>query len=208
MDQTSNQPRSRGRPALAPEARETALKAASELLDEQGLAGMKARVIAKRSGLSVGSIYKLFGDIDDLIRVLNLQTYRDFAAHHQAALTRAQADGASLEQQLMALATAYVEFVEGNEARWLALLSFNRGQGTAPPDYAQVETQLYGMVESVMSQLPGLSEPAVCARTTRALWASVHGIVIITLPSEGRDEVIDQIRMMVTAVVRNAAAEQ
>ena len=83
---TPTRPRPRGRPGLTPEVREQALLTAGELLAEQGLKGMQARTIAARAGLSVGSIYKLFGDIDDLIRELNLRTYRDIEIHHSSAL--------------------------------------------------------------------------------------------------------------------------
>jgi AcrR family transcriptional regulator len=208
MKPTPQESRPRGRPALTDEARETAVQAAAQLLEEQGLAGMKARTIANRAGLSVGSIYKLFGDIDDLIRLLNIHTYRDFAAHHQTALKGAQDRGASIEDQLLALAGAYVEFVEANESRWLALLSFNRGQGAPTAAYGNVQQELYAMVESVMSQSPGLADPVLCARTTRALWAAVHGIVVITLPGGGREEVLEQIGLMVSAVLHSAASAQ
>jgi AcrR family transcriptional regulator len=198
----------RGRPGLTQDARNKALQVSCTLMAERGIAGMQARTIAQRSGLSIGSIYKLFGDIDDLIREVNLATYREFAQHHSAALDAASKPGASVQIRLMALANAYVEFVLNNEARWTALLSFNANQqGEGPKAYKATRDQLYEMVESVMCELPDLSVGAECAAMTRALWASVHGIVIFTLPNSVSDdpvaETLAHIERIVSAVVRD-----
>ncbi len=202
------QARPRGRPALTEEQREQALAAAAQLLSEQGLDGMKARVIAQRAGLSVGSIYKLFGDIDELVRALNLRTYADFAAHHRAALLRLEGSNASVMDRLMALAGAYVDFVQKNGPRWRALLAFNRRQEQAhPASYLRLQDDLFGIVESVMCDLPGLEDEARCAEQVRALWASVYGIVNFTLPnSQAEDplaETMRHIELIVGAVVRD-----
>lgn len=203
-----SQARPRGRPALTEEQREQALAAAAQLLSEQGLDGMKARVIAQRAGLSVGSIYKLFGDIDELVRALNLRTYADFAAHHRAALLRLEGSKASVMDRLMALAGAYVDFVQANGPRWRALLAFNRRQEQAQPaSYLRLQDDLFGIVESVMCDLPGLTDETRCAEQVRALWASVYGIVNFTLPnSQAEDplaETMRHIELIVGAVVRD-----
>jgi AcrR family transcriptional regulator len=202
--------RPRGRPGLTPEVREHALKAAGKLLAERGLKGMQARTIAARAGLSVGSIYKLFGDIDDLIRELNLETYRTLAVHHVSALEEAGLPEDRVVERLMVLARAYIEFVVTQNARWMALLSFNRRQaGAAPKAYTETENELFGIVESVLEPAPGFADSAVRARAARALWASVHGIVTVTLPNAAyRDpvaEALEQTAMIVGAVIRDAA---
>ena len=204
-------PRPRGRPGLTPEVRQQALEAAGELLSERGLKGMQARAIAARAGLSVGSIYKLFGDIDDLIRELNLETYRTLAVHHVSALDAAALPEDRVVERLMVLARAYIEFVVTQNARWTALLSFNRRQaGAAPRAYTETENELFGIVETVLEPAPGFADSAVRVRAARALWAAVHGIVTMTLPNAAYAdpvaEALDQIGMIVGAVIRDAAA--
>ena len=115
-------PRPRGRPALTDQHREAVLQAARDLLASDGLAGLQARTLARRAGLSVGSIYKLFGDIDELIRRLNRETHREFAVHHRAALDAVNPDERDVMVPLMALARAYIDFVIANERRWAAVL--------------------------------------------------------------------------------------
>lgn len=206
-------PRPRGRPGLTPEVRERALTAAGELLAEQGLKGMQARIIASRAGLSVGSIYKLFGDIDDLIRELNLRTYQDIAVHHRAALEAAGLPEKAVFERAMVLARAYVEFVVTQNARWKALLSFNtRHSGSAPKAYIDAGDALFGIVEEVLVSARGFEDEAYRRRSARAVWASVHGIVTFTLPNVTLEdpvaEALEQASMMIGALIRDAAAQK
>jgi len=202
-------PRPRGRPGLGADAREKVIASASEILIERGLDGMKARAIAERSGLGVGSIYKLFDDIDGVTRAVNLRTYEDFAILHRQALDAASLPGASVQMRLMALARAYVDFVLGNSRRWSALLTFNANQeGPGPEAYAKTRQTLFDMVDSVMIDLPRLGDSTQRTRATHALWASVHGMVVLGLTGQETDaqvaETIRQIETIVGAVVRDA----
>ena len=210
---TPARPRPRGRPGLTPEVREQALLTAGELLAEQGLKGMQARTIAARAGLSVGSIYKLFGDIDDLIRELNLRTYRDIAVHHRSALEAADLPDSAVFERAMVLARAYTEFVVTQNARWTALLSFNRRQsGAAPKAYTETEDALFGIVEGVLAGGPGFDDDEFRRRAARTLWASVHGILTVTLPNAALQdpvgEAMEQVSIMIGALVRDAAAQK
>ena len=208
--QTRTAPRPRGRPGLTPEVRQQALAAAGALLAEEGLNGMQARTIASRAGLSVGSIYKLFGDIQDLIRELNLQTYQDIADHHQAALAKAQLPDDAVHDRLMVLARAYIEFVVTQNARWTALLAFNARHGSAlPKEYHDVEDDLLDIIANELAKAPGFSEFDYRARSSRALWAAVHGIITVGLPnarvSDPVAEVVAQIDLVVTGMLCHAA---
>ena len=209
MDMLTPDRRSRGRPGLTEQDRERALGAATELMSREGLDGIKARAVAQRAGISIGSIYKMFGDIDDLVRAVNLQTYQDFADHQRLALDAASLPGATVQMRLMSLARAYVDFVLVNERRWSALLSFSvRQTGSEPEAYSQTRQKLFDLVESVMIDLPRLSDVALRSRSTHALWAAVHGIVFLALPDLSQQErlveTIQQIELIVTAVVRDA----
>ncbi|OLF73072.1 hypothetical protein AWH62_08985 [Maricaulis sp. W15] len=213
MTDVQDQSRPRGRPALAPEARGEALAAAGALLAEQGLKGMKARTIAERAGLSVGSIYKLFGDIDDLVRELNVLTYRDVALHHQAALANAGLDAGDVHGRLMVLARAYLDFIINNDARWRALLTFNRrNSGEAPRYYTQHEDELFHIITDVLEPAPGLDGLEARETAARAIWAAVHGIIVIVLPNARYADPVAtamaQIEMIVGAFIRDAAARR
>jgi len=213
MTELQETARPRGRPALAPDARDKALVAAGGLLAEAGLKGMKARSIAERAGLSVGSIYKLFGDIDDLVRELNVLTYQEMGEHHKTALARAGLDHSDVHGRLMVLARAYLDFVTTQGARWRALLAFNRQQGGAAPDYyVRYEDELFSIITDVLATAPGLEDDTLRAEAARAIWAAVHGIVLIVLPNATYEDpaasAMAQIEMIVGAFIRDAAAHR
>ncbi len=180
------------------------------MLAEEGLKGMQARTIARRAGLSVGSIYKLFGDIDDLIQELNLQTYQDIADHHDAALAAAKLPETAVHDRLMVLARAYIEFVVSQNARWSALLTFNARHGAAlPKPYHDVEDELLNIIANELARAPGFADVDHRMRASRAVWAAVHGIITVGLPnarvSDPVSEVLAQIDLVVTGMLCNAA---
>ncbi|MEZ5601737.1 MAG: helix-turn-helix domain-containing protein, partial [Candidatus Competibacteraceae bacterium] len=53
------------------ELRQIALEAAEELVAAQGLSGLSTRKVAARIGYTVGSLYMIFRNLDDLIAQMN-----------------------------------------------------------------------------------------------------------------------------------------
>lgn len=56
------------------------IKIASDIVQEKGLSKLNMREVAKRSGLSVGSIYNICGDKEELIKEI-IQNYWDDVYH-------------------------------------------------------------------------------------------------------------------------------
>ena len=63
------------------ELREIGLRAAEELVAAHGLAGLSARKVAARIGYTVGSLYMVFRNLDDLIAQMNERTLEIGRAH-------------------------------------------------------------------------------------------------------------------------------
>ena len=204
-DQTQATAKPAGRKGFDPEVREAVIAAAAKALESRGLEGAKARLIAQRAGISVGSIYNLFGDLDDLVRVVNGRTYDELHAIETGALENARSQNLRPREQMLALAKAYLEFVEAHQVRWLAVLAFNRGQSDAPPRwYLEKELALFGIIENAISTFPKAKSSTVRRLNARALWASIHGIVTIAVADgflmQPIDEVWEQIKIIVNAV--------
>ena len=60
--------------------REALIKSTLALMQEGGLAAVKARTVADQAGVSVGTVYNLFGNVDQLILAANLKIYEDLGA--------------------------------------------------------------------------------------------------------------------------------
>lgn len=194
-----------GRKSLAPEVRERAILATKDVLSEQGLDGLKARIIATKAGISVGSIYNLFGDLDALARLANASAYDDLFEVESEALAHARKRNATPGAQMMALASAYLDFVVANQSRWLTVLAFNRSRSETPPAwYLAKEARLLEIIEDALLSFPRMQDKAVRKLHARALWASIHGIVTIAVADgflmQPVTDVRQQIRIIVAAV--------
>jgi len=171
-----------GRKGFDPEIREHVIKAATRAIEAKGLEGLKARPIATRAGISVGSIYNLFGDLDELTRIINGRTYDALYELERSALEQAREAGKSPRAQMMDLAAAYLDFVETHQAIWLAALAFNRNQSEMPPQwYFDKEQALFRIIEDAIATFPGAAEIEARQNNARALWASIHGIVTVAV---------------------------
>ncbi|WP_300528671.1 TetR/AcrR family transcriptional regulator [Maricaulis sp.] len=203
-DETRGLGRKRGRPGLAEHTEAQILKSARALLAEKGAGALRVRELAQRAGIATGSLYKFFPDLDALIGAVNLQTYRELTQYVEAA--KRDHSGGACQQRLMLLATAYLGFVRENAALWSALLDYNRGRSERPEAFVDAEDALFALVEEELSRLPELSvetRPALA----RALWASVHGIVVQTLPNSLKPDpmadTLAQIELIIGAVARD-----
>lgn len=206
--------------------RETLIEATLALMDQGGLEAVKARPLAQAVGVSVGTIYNLFGSVDGLVMAANMQVYADLGAIVRDRIAmRGQEETAHIAQdtpvagapdrvreRLLELAGLYIDFVAANSRRWAAVIAFDRqGSSTATPEgyETQLET-LIGLVAAGLGDLPACHDTERAQTLARALWSSVYGIVSIAFFSgehaTARQRTWDQIVMLVTAVVAGLAA--
>ena len=204
--------RPRGRKKFAPNVREKVILAATQTIEAGGLEGLKARAVARRSGISVGSIYNLFGGLDELIRIVNGRTYDDLYKVTVEALESSRGAGQSPRAQMSALAAAYLGFVETHQACWQAVLAFNRARQEPPPLwYLQKELALLSVIEDSIAPFPGAADAGTRQLIARALWASIHGIVTIAVADgfhmQPLGTVKEQIQIIVNAVAMSLEAD-
>jgi AcrR family transcriptional regulator len=207
--------------------RETLIGATLALMDEGGLEAVKARPLAKAVGVSVGTIYNLFGSVDGLVMAANMRIYADLGCMVRDAVPQTEqeiarriaagelADIATdrVRERLLGLAGTYIDFVAANAQRWSGVIAFDRrGSASETPDgyESQLET-LIGVVAGVLGELPGCRETERAQLMARALWSAVYGIVSIAYFSgdeaTARQRTWDQIAFLVGATVAGLGAE-
>ena len=201
----SEQKRRLGRRGLDPKMLNAAIKATQDIIDKDGLDAVKARTVAGNVGISVGSVYNLFGDLEHLIRLANARTYDALYEIVSAALNSARQSKKALREELMDLAVAYLGFVETHQSAWQAVLAFNRAQSAPPPRwYLDKELALLKIIEEAISDFELTRDEAFRHNTARALWASIHGIVTIAVADgflmQPIDKVKEQIDVIITSV--------
>ncbi len=109
---------------------ELALGAAREIAEAEGLRGLTARRIASRIGYSVGTLYNVFVNLDDLIVHLNGSTLDQL---HQT-LDQEPRSGAP-ETDLSVLLAGYVRFTHERRHLWNLLFEYHLPEGQGLPDW-------------------------------------------------------------------------
>lgn len=161
------------------ELRERLLDAAEAAIDEGGLHAIKARDLADVAGCSVGQIYNVFSDLDDLILSVNLRTLMAL----DLAMGRAAGDvGLDPVPRLQALGQAYLDFALSRPRRWRALFEHRLPDGYPVPDwYAERLDQLFGHLRGPLALLLPDRRGEALGDVANAMFAGTHGIVLLGL---------------------------
>ncbi|MCH9808406.1 MAG: TetR/AcrR family transcriptional regulator [Alphaproteobacteria bacterium] len=171
-----SQPRTK--PDFREKLRKKVLQIGRNLIEQEGLEAVQARRIAKQAKCAVGSIYNIYSDLDDLIIALNMITLAELGETLRHA--HAASAGKSTHDRLLALAEAYFDFAAARRKHWRAIFEHILPEGrTAPPDYRSDQDRLFALVEEILDA--EIDEPEQRASAARALFASVHGIVSLSL---------------------------
>ena len=143
-----------------------------------GLGAVRARDLARDIGCSLGAIYNLVGDLDELVLLVNQRTMAALGAHLDAARSAADDHAA----QLVAWALAYAGFAAHNRNRWRALFDFRMRPGaTFPPWFADAQQDIFVRLEERLEGLTTDRDAVGQRLRARTLFSAVHGIVSLGL---------------------------
>ena len=160
--------------------RERLVGCAEATIAARGLAALRARDLAACVGCSVGGLYNLVEDLDELVYLVGQRTM----AQLDAALATAETEeaGHDLGARLLAWTRAYASFAAAHRERWRALFEFRMAKPRAFPDwFAADQLRIFERLESSLApSLPETEAGRLRARA-RALFAAVHGIVALGL---------------------------
>ncbi|GIK82503.1 MAG: TetR family transcriptional regulator [Bradyrhizobiaceae bacterium] len=188
--------------------REGLIAAAGQAIAAEGLAGLRARDLARDVGCALGAIYNVFADLDDLVLAVNARTLavleRDLArARPPGDPQGAEAAIAALE----ALALAYADFAAANMLRWRAVFDHRLPRGRSVPDwYVSEQARLFDYVAAPLRALQPRLVAAERALLARSLFSAVHGVVVLGLEEKlqamPREVLRRQVATVVTALAR------
>ncbi len=189
--------------------RESLVDHAQRLLCTEGLGAMQARRVAQLAGCSVGAIYNVFPDLDELILRANTRTLAAMREHERAAVAALPPE-ASRADRAMTLALAYVDFAFREETAWRSLFDYRLTYKKPYPDwYHACQAEALSVLDAA---LPPAETPEMRAefdRIARTFWAAVHGVVATGLDGRlgerSRDEIERQVRLLMSTLSRGLA---
>jgi AcrR family transcriptional regulator len=183
--------------------RDTLIAHAETRIKADGLKNLRTRDLAKDAGCALGAIYNVFGDLNDLVLAVNARTFHRLGA--AVAETLAQAPQ-NATQQLIVMSHAYHRFAAENFNAWRALFDIERPAGEAAPDWYLAEIgQLFAYIDAPLSVLFPDHDAQKRALLTKALFSSVHGIVLLGLDEASAGVPAAQLDEMISLIFNHLA---
>lgn len=159
------------------ELRQLALDAVHDIVEAQGLAALSTRRVADRIGYTVGMLYHVFDNLDDLILHANARVVRDLVARCEKAVR-----GKSPQKAILAVALEYLALSQKHGAHWQMVFDHSMRDGAEVPVWYQAITDdLFMLVETELKRLAPEKSVRDIALAARVLWSSVHGICLLSV---------------------------
>jgi AcrR family transcriptional regulator len=183
------------------EIKSMVLRAAESIVREQGFTSVTVRKIAHDIGYSIGSVYMVFENMDDLMNHVKASTLQLLAAQ----LKRAVKGEADAEQALLKLAVAYLTFAQKHFNAWSMIFEHRAAEGgPLPAWYRRHIDEIFQYPRQAFRALTPAVSDAEIDRAARAYWGGVHGICMLSLTGKmPGDDSSDTLRESVMLLAGN-----
>jgi len=167
------------------EIRDLAIDAAEARIQTQGMQSIQARAIAHDIGYAVGTLYQLFKNMDLLILAANLRTLHDLERH----VLHASAQAPQGNHRIRSMAMAYVDYALKHTQRWQAVFAHQlKDEQDMPQAYPQQRAHMFQLLAQQFTLAYPDKSTTQIAIESRALWAGIHGICVLSLDGKLDDE--------------------
>lgn len=182
------------------EIREMALAAAEKIVSKQGHAGLSARKVAGAIGYTVGTLYLVFDNLDDLILQVNGRTLDRL--HDQ--MVKDQTRYRDPRKRLLQLGHTYIRFADEDPHRWEMIFERRSKQGQKMPEWFQEKVaRMFSLVETGLEPLAKRHSRQEIAQAARALWSGVHGICILAITRKLDLAGVDSVQNLAQSLMSN-----
>lgn len=175
--------------------RAACLRAARELLEEDGSAGLSLRAVARRAGVSATAPYRHYPDREALLSAVAAEGYRELAADLTAAHP-----SPTTPDELAAVAIAYVRFALDHPAMFRVM--FAEPCDPTNEDRVAATAAIRQYVRDIVHGVFPTADPEALST---AVWALVHGLAFLhldgKLDASTPEAVAGQVRGAVHAIL-------
>ncbi len=148
------------------------------MLASGGPDNIKARLLASRCAVSVGTIYNLFGDLDELKR----QLVEDLVAELATAIAHEEnempTEGVRPLDRLLRLSRLYIDEVARDLVTWAGC--FDIAQRVPIRAWHQ-DGHLAQLMTGPIAAFPGAASPTRRQIAAEAAWSTIYGMVIAAI---------------------------
>jgi len=192
------------------ELKELMINAAIEIVASEGRSALSTRKVTKQIGYTVGTMYLVFDDLEDLIVHVNDRTMDTL----YSSMLDSIIPGNPLDS-IKKMALAYSGYAVEKEALWGLCMEHRLSSDKPFPDwYVQKGLRLLALVEEQLNQY--VADETLCYKGARSIWSSVHGACVLHLgnrvATQGKialDQlVVTNIDMIVTGMMNQPEAQK
>ncbi|WP_434054819.1 MAG: TetR/AcrR family transcriptional regulator [Roseibium sp.] len=152
-----------------------AIDASKKIVEKEGLRGLRARQIARDIGYTIGTLYNLFEDLDDLIMHMNGETL-DQLLEECSNVELTQDPNRDLEL----LVQCYLTFTHENAKLWNAVFEHKLPEDRPVPEwFSQKVSNLLQMIERALAPILTGRSDAEIHQHARILWMSLFGMTVL-----------------------------
>jgi AcrR family transcriptional regulator len=172
----------------------------------EGLSAIKARDLARQADCAVGAIYNVFSDLNGLTMAVNGRTFQTLGKTVAASVADCPADQPQTE--LITMSHAYLRFAAENTNLWRALFDLEMSTEMDVPQWYLAELgKLFALIAAPLARIfPDYNRHAL-ELMTRALFSSVHGIVLLGLQKRISGVPLDKIEEMIAVLLTNVTSQ-
>jgi len=153
--------------------RERLIESAEATIAQSGHAALKARDLATNVGVSLGGVYNLVGDLDELMLLVSARTLRRL----DAAL--AAENDPDPTRRLVAIALAYCRFARDNLLLWRAV--FEHHPPVVPDWHFETQLGLFRHLAEPLREIAPHKSEIQRNLLARTWFSAVHGVVLLGL---------------------------
>lgn len=184
------------------ELRERLIDIAEARIRDSGSASLRARALAEEAGCAVGAIYNVFTDMPGLQLAVNGRTFARLGARVTEAVAR-RANSPPVER-LIIMARGYLAFAADDPNLWRALFEVEMTSDSHVPEwYMEDLARLFAIIAGPLAELDPKASPDEIDLRTRALFSSVHGIVLLGLERRISGVPIPRMEAMIDYLLRS-----
>jgi len=184
--------------------REMALQAAECIVIDEGYSGLSARKIAARIGYTVGSLYLVFRNLDDLIAQTNERTLDELFQTLESAVCAGDSDPLDC---ILRLGQAYIDFAIAHSNRWRLIFEHRMPAGQAVSDsFRDKVERMFALVQQQLRPLAPHGTDADIALAAQALWSGVHGVCILGLDQKLQAASDHSVQAVAVSLIENYLA--
>ncbi len=158
--------------------KQMALLAGEDIVAEYGSTALTARRLASNIGYTVGSLYLVFENLDDVTLQVNARTLDKLSFE----LDQVVSNHTEPQRCIGQLARAYIQFASNNPHLWNMVFEHRNDKDKEIPEWYQKRiNSLFQRVENQFAKLIPNHSPDQNALAARALWSGVHGNCVLAL---------------------------